>query len=396
MQQPSVSRAIPVSIIGFILGVLLTILIRSLQGMAEVWSPGIAIVSGTINAAILFIWGIGAFDPRWSVIEEEGHDDHEETALAVVQETPEPKASDVLPAQPRAGGIGGFFAHLFPNTFSRSFWQISTILLAFLIVLAAGVAFGPRLIIVADPAGSTAAIGFSEVQIGQTTYVVSHLALLVFFIIVTMVSLVLAALALAYLFGFFHTGIKQEQVAAATAGGGTAALPSGASVSYVPARQRQPNGFAATFHRVLAYITAFIFIFFTLLFNLVIGVGITLGIFGLGGNAGVVSATNALLVLLSLVVAFVLTRNWLRVSPLWSLGRIIRFIVIFLILYVVFYYVAIGLILPGNPNLVELSFLNALLFTVIIVAPQLLLNTIGIVARWLLGIVGGLPGVFQK
>jgi hypothetical protein len=299
MQQPSVSRAIPMGIIGFILGVLLVILIRALQQVDPVWSPGVAIVMGTLNSAIFFIIGIGGLDPRWSVIEEDHEAEaHAETALAEV------KAK--APAAEQDGDFGG------------SFWQITTWLIISLIVVALFMALGPRLIITQVPEASTAAVGFVEMELFGQTYQVSQLTLLVAFIVITLGSLVIAAIGLAALFGFFARGVKEVQVEAAAAKSG-AALPA-------PAQASPPAG---------------------------------------GGR-------------------------------LRQIRSGVVFVVTFVILYLVFYYVAIGLIFPNNPLLVPLSLVNALIFTLLILRTQWVLNSIGQVARWLLRVLGGLPGVLQK
>ena len=84
------------------------------------------------------------------------------------------------------------------------------------------------------------------------------------------------------------------------------------------------------------------------------------------------------------------------------------FIGVFLVLYLVFYYVAIGLIIP-NPDLPPMSWfgmapsaqliiisaVNAAVFTVIILRTQLVLNVIGIVAGWLAHQLRRLPNILQ-
>ncbi len=84
------------------------------------------------------------------------------------------------------------------------------------------------------------------------------------------------------------------------------------------------------------------------------------------------------------------------------------FIVVFLVLYAVFYYVAIGLIIP-NPDLPPMSWfgmapstqliiisaVNAALFTLIILRTQLVLHVIGIVAGWLAHQLRRLPNILQ-
>lgn len=77
--------------------------------------------------------------------------------------------------------------------------------------------------------------------------------------------------------------------------------------------------------------------------------------------------------------------------------RALAFIVVFGILYLLFYYVAIGLIFPAQPWLTILSLVNALVFTVIIIRPASLLILIGKVAALVARFVRAIPRVlFQR
>lgn len=83
------------------------------------------------------------------------------------------------------------------------------------------------------------------------------------------------------------------------------------------------------------------------------------------------------------------------------------FVITFVVLYLFFYYVAIGLIMPA-PELPGLSFffdpptqlviisaVNALIFTLLILRTQLVLQTIGRVARWLAKVLRSVPRFLQ-
>lgn len=77
--------------------------------------------------------------------------------------------------------------------------------------------------------------------------------------------------------------------------------------------------------------------------------------------------------------------------------RALVFIIVFAVLYLLFYYVAIGLIFPAQPWLTILSLTNALIFTVLIVRPASLLIAIGKIAALLARFVRAIPRVlFQK
>jgi hypothetical protein len=145
--QPGLSRAIPLGILGFILGAMLVLVIRAMQSMDPVWSPQVGLVFGTLLCAALFVWGMGAFDPKMSV-HGEGHDEeaHHEEAEA------EAKPASIL------GGIG---------------WQITALLVGLIVILAA-ISF-PGFITLrttADPIASPTQIGFIPVQVADLAHLV--------------------------------------------------------------------------------------------------------------------------------------------------------------------------------------------------------------------------------
>ena len=83
MLQPGLARAVPMGILGFIGGALLALVIRMLQGLDPAGSVGAAFVLGAFISSGVFVWGMGAFDPRMSV-----HGDHAEEEHAVVKVAP--------------------------------------------------------------------------------------------------------------------------------------------------------------------------------------------------------------------------------------------------------------------------------------------------------------------
>lgn len=80
-----------------------------------------------------------------------------------------------------------------------------------------------------------------------------------------------------------------------------------------------------------------------------------------------------------------------------TIRQVVLFIVVFTVLYLLFFYVAIGLIFPAQPWLTILSLTNALIFTVLLVRPTSLLLAIGWVAGQLARFVRWLPKIlFQR
>jgi len=108
MQQPGLSRAIPAGILGFLIGAGLVYVIRALQQVDPVWSPGVGLVFGTLFCAGFFMWGIGAFDPKLSL-----HGEAAEAELARLATT-----------EPPPGSILG-----------RAIWQLTTLMLVVTLAL---------------------------------------------------------------------------------------------------------------------------------------------------------------------------------------------------------------------------------------------------------------------
>lgn len=80
-----------------------------------------------------------------------------------------------------------------------------------------------------------------------------------------------------------------------------------------------------------------------------------------------------------------------------TIRQVLLYIIVFAALYLLFYYVAIGLIFPAQPWLTILSLTNAVIFTVLLVRPTSLLLAIGWVAGQLARFVRWLPKIlFQR
>ncbi len=209
--RPGLARAVPMGIIGFVVGALIAIVIRLAQGLDP--NPdnpyayvGPAFTLGAFLSAFTFVWGMGGFDPRMNV---HGEEHHEEEAEA----EEEPRAL-----------LSGYIWQV-------AFWTI-------LGVLAIGaVAFlpqGPSIQNVREPEGNVAAVGFVRFgDIYQPTreflqtatgldllpplasnlaqVEVSYLVLLVVFFIITMLSLFVAAGVIGFLIHYFARGKKNPQ-----------------------------------------------------------------------------------------------------------------------------------------------------------------------------------------
>lgn len=367
--QPGLSRAIPMAIIGFMFGALLVIILRGLQALDPIWAPGPGIVVSAITMAIFFVWGMGAFDSRLSV-----HGDHE-----VEEAVHEELAAEA--AEPR-------------NVLLSSTWQIATAVILLLIVLGGFAALpgGLALTQTVVPGASPTTVGYTPVTLpfGGPEIQVSTLVIFAVFIIWAFISLVVVAGALGYLFTYLTRTMTEIQ----TVGGGAAAL--GAPAPAQPEAHPAPPLTLTTLLGVLVTFVAGL-----VLINFIIGV-----IFPNLSIPGVAllldSATQ--IQLIALIAAAALT--WV----VWGRARfmaVLPFVVAFYVLYLVFYYVAIGLILPQpslpglslflNPTetLAFLSATNALLFALLILRPTAVLHTVGRIAAWVAYQLRRLPHILQ-
>lgn len=372
--QPGLSRAIPMAIIGFMFGALVVIVIRGLQGLDPIWDAGPGIILSAITMAMFFVWGMGAFDPRLSI-----HGDHE------VEEAVHEQLAEEA-AQPRS--------LLFGAT-----WQIATIVLLLIIVLGGFAALpgGLALTQTTVPGASPTTVGYTPVSLpfGGPEIQVSTLVIFAIFIIWAFVSLAVAAGAIGYIFVFLARGVAEVKVAGAAAGGGTAALPA-PEAAPEPAVHRSSREALITFFGV---IVSFVGLF--VLLNLAIGLIIP----GLSiPGVALMLDTPTQIQAVALIIAIVLT------YAIWGRARfmyVAPFVVWFYVLYLVFYFVAIGLILPQPSlpglnlfltpleTLAFLSATNAALFALIILRLPLVLAVIGIVARWVAFQLRRLPHILQ-
>jgi hypothetical protein len=64
MLKPGFSRGLSMGFVGFIVGVLFVLLLRSLQSMDPLWDAGVTLAIAPFICLGFFLWGVGAFDPR--------------------------------------------------------------------------------------------------------------------------------------------------------------------------------------------------------------------------------------------------------------------------------------------------------------------------------------------
>lgn len=302
--QPGLQRAIPMGIIGFLLGALFVIGLRGLQSMDPLWDPGVGLIMAAFVSAATFVWGMGGFDPRMSthphepevdeyglVVAEAHHEEEDEHEAAAAEATPLT--------------ILGF-----------STWQITTWTIALMLALGlfATLPGGFYLRTTADDQASTADIGFftMELPFGGPEVEMSQLTMFIIVVAFTILSLAVIGGLLAGMFYALNRGVETAKATA--------------DVSLETAQPATATSSSA--------------------------------------------------------------RIYLPVI----------FIVLAVILYIVFYYVLIGLVLPNPPSMrILLSVVNALLFAGLVVYPLIILRAVGRGAGWLARVLRGLPEfLFQR
>jgi hypothetical protein len=182
--QPGLTRAVPMGIVGFLVGALLVIILRSLQSLDPVWAVGPAIVLGAFISSFFFVWGMGAFDPKMSVHGEHAAEAH-------------PEPADEKPFQILSG-------YIWQLLFMVTVLTIALMAIAFL-------PFSPTLIITSDPLASTVGIGYFPITINGVEYQVSELVVFIVFILLIFVSLLVAAGVIGFIFHALSQGVTEAK-----------------------------------------------------------------------------------------------------------------------------------------------------------------------------------------
>lgn len=359
MLQPGLSRAIPMGIVGFLIGALIVIIIRLLQGLVPAWDIGVGIVFAALFMAGFFVWGMGGFDPRMSVHGEEHEVEHEPAAE--------------VPAKP--------FALLSSTVFQLTTILIIVLLLLFLVAL---LPFGPALTITKVPLASTTAIGFWEVTAFGQTFLLSEFVVFILFIIIMMVSLLVAAGAIGWVMSYLAKGVVNAQAVSYTPltrqlvelpAGDLAALPAGESApaakSAIPDGARLPL-FVALAVAIFAVMYAVVMPAFRQLLTGVVPVADdTMWMWSLSAALGIGASIAR-------------PKNWVQLAAIY--------LSLVLLLYPIFYHVAVGLVYLAFPSIgpitpqvqrVAASLINALLIPALILRPKWVSIAVGRIARLL-------------
>jgi hypothetical protein len=186
------TRAVPMAIIGFVLGAALVVLIRALQSMTEVWNPQLGLTMGGIFATIFFVWGIGGLSGKMA-----GHHVHEPEEDEFGNEI---AVDDHHHEEPTP------FSILQEQIWSIAFWvSIVTMVVFFFAALPGG--FGH--VVSGDSAANTNMIGYFTLELPNgDVLVVSQLLAFILFVAFTMVSLLFTAWLIAQALFSLNRGVK--------------------------------------------------------------------------------------------------------------------------------------------------------------------------------------------
>lgn len=212
---PGLTRAVPASILGFLGGALLVILIRGLQGVDPLWDAGIGIIMATFTTAAAFVWGMGGFNPAMNTHPHAPEVD-QETGLIIAEAHDEEHEEEEEPTPMQVLGY--------------SIWQITFWVIALLVLLAAAALFsGFFLQTSSDPAASTDAVGYTDFQLpfGGPEVQLSQLTLLMVVLFFTVASLAAIGGVVALVFFGLSRGVTEAKA--------TEGVPLGADLKALPA-----------------------------------------------------------------------------------------------------------------------------------------------------------------
>ncbi len=353
--QPGLIRAVPMAILGFFATVMLVILIRSLQSMDPVWNPELGLIFAGFMSTFFFVWGMGGLDPKLAAHEvpQPPEDVDEESAIVAVYEELEHHHHDDDSHDTPIRILGG---HLWTITF----WTVVLFLAIFVFALLPG---GFSLTVSNEAEANRNAIGYFTLTLGEEELVVSQMAAFIAVTIFTLLSLAAVGWGLAWAFATLSANVKSVK---STEG---APLMLSAGDSAEPAlTQGRGGGLAVGQAAKLGLVFLAIYLFMR---NTVFGPSF--------------SGQEATLTLAALIFGAALTFGVYRL-------KLVNFTLAFAVLYVLFYAVLIGLVIPEPPAVrIGLSVVNAAALAVPLVYPVFVSRITGRIAAWLARVLRGLP-----
>ncbi len=207
MIKPGLNRSIPGALLGFAVGALLVMLLRQMQGLTPVVEPGVILVLTPFTTIAGWLWGIGAFNPKWS--EHGEHTEHHGTEGAIIVADDEQTVEEPSPA-----------AYLF-----STLWTVLTYtLLLFILVYAiAALPLGLYVQTTTEPAAAAAVVDSDMTfayPFGLGEFQASQLTVLLGFVAFALVSMLLFAGLIGLFFVKSHEQVATvQQMDTASEGG---------------------------------------------------------------------------------------------------------------------------------------------------------------------------------
>ena len=403
--RPGLSRAVPLGILGFLVGMVILVVIRGLQQLEPLMDPQLAVILGSLISAGFFVYGMGAFDPAMNQHAHEPAEGEEPHEIVPAEEAPAPP-----------GKILGAYI-----------WQLVTIvmLVAIGLVVFALLPEGPALRTVGSADGNVSAVGSVPIPIGNTTYYVSQLTFLIGFVIFMFLSLAAVAGGLGFVFFALNQGAASVKPLRNT------------TIEHDPLQEAPATQQGLIRWLVIAGVVITGFAAFDVIFGRPITAEFATLSFFLSA-AGVFTITFLLVGLIIKAVAARTNWPWLvrAVVILGAIGLLTNAVDFLLIWFVVsgfsvqtavifnvlvlgglilarmpaavlftilagillplFYFLLIGLVVPFAPPLLfGISAGNALLIAALIVRPKFLMNWLGYGAAWTAKQLRRLPNGLQ-
>ncbi len=199
--KPGLTRAVPMAILGFIIGALFVMVLRGLQGLDPLWNPQIGFIVAAFTTSGFFVWGMGGFNPEMNTHPHEPEVDRETGLILAEAHEEEVNEEDYPPAR----------------LFGYSLWQIAFWTIIGVVALAAVALYSGFFIQTSpDPSASAAAVGYSTIELpffGDEVQL-SQLTIFAGLIIFTLLSLAGVAALLAYAFYGLSSGVENAKVSA--------------------------------------------------------------------------------------------------------------------------------------------------------------------------------------
>lgn len=193
--QPGLTRAVPMGLLGFLIGALIVVIWRGVWGFEPLWQAEVGYALSAFTAAAGFVWGMGAFSSKMNV---HAHEPVFDETGAVVEEK-----HDAHPEE----DVDGFGTVLGYSMWTVSFWVIVLLVVMAVLVFTSDAPIKTA----SDPLASSSEIGQDTmtVPVFGDEAEVSQLAMLIGFIILTLGTLAVIGAGIGFVVFRMNKGINE-------------------------------------------------------------------------------------------------------------------------------------------------------------------------------------------